>query len=85
MNYVREKDWDYIDDDKNIDGWLFNKVKGFLKSMKVRKDIIEERRFVFKEKLVERRRKFREDKELSRRFRKDENGEDKILKKNFRF
>lgn len=53
--------------------------------MKVRKDIIEERRFVFKEKLVEKRRKFREDKELSRRFRKDENGEDKILKKNFRF
>lgn len=85
MNYVREKDWDYIDDDKNIDGWLFNKVKGFLKFTKVRKDIIEERRFVFKEKLVERRRKFREDKELSRRFRKDGNGEDKILKKNFRF
>lgn len=85
MNYVREKDWDYIDDDKNVDGWLFNKVKGFLKLTKVRKDIIEERRFVFNEKSVEKRRKFREDKELSRRFRKDGNGEDKILKKNFRF
>lgn len=84
VNYAREKDWDYIDDDKNTDGWLSNKVKGSSKSMKARKDITEERRSASKEKLVEKRRKSREDKESPRRSRKDENGEDKISKKNSR-
>lgn len=84
VNYAREKDWDYIDDDKNADGWLSNKGKGSSKSMKARKDITEERRSASKEKLVERRRKSREDKESPRRSRKDQNGEDKISKKNSR-
>lgn len=80
-NYSREKDWDYIADDRNGDGWLSKKGKVSSKASKSRGDNGEERRSASKEKIVEKGRKSKEDKESPRRSRKDEEREGKNVKK----
>ena len=71
-NYSREKDWDYIADDRNGDGWLSKKGKVSSKASKSRGDNGEERRSASKEKIVEKGRKSKEDKESPRRSRIEE-------------
>lgn len=82
VNYSREKDWDYVDDNKNNDGWLTNKLKGSSKSSNSKthaRDNNEERKSLSKEKIVEKgRRKSREGKESPKRSKK---GEEKSAKK----